>query len=317
MNEVGTFIFILVLIGLGIFLLWFFIFKVKHLKTPDVYMVDGGVKVGKTLVTVKLAVTQYRKNCIKVAIFNFFRRLINFFKRLFKKPVKPYLEKPMLYSNMPLFRVKYNWLSMDIITMKVRIPHKSVCILDEASLIADSMTGMITDKQKRARFDEINETLTLFFKLYGHSTHGGSAFFNSQNVTDLHFAFRRNTACYLYVAHNRKFPFFCLLDVRELIHDESNDVVNTNNGDVEKDNRPLFISKRWYKYYDRYYLDVLTKSLPTYVNYDVIRLSRKDKKDIKYILTLGNFTKIKEYNERFMPKPLPVKEVKENEKEHS
>lgn len=308
MNNIGGIIFVLILIALGIFLLWFFIFKVKHLKTPDVYMVDGGVKVGKTLVTVKLAVSQYRKNYIKVWIFNRFRALANLFRKLRHKCIKMPLEYPMIYSNMPLFKVKYNWLTLDVILMKVRIPHKSVCIIDEASLLADSMLGMVTDKSKRERFDEVNEALTLFLKLYGHSTHGGSCFFNSQNVVDLHFSFKRNTACYLYVAHNRKYPFFCLLDVRELIHDESNDVVNTNDGDIDKDNKPLFISKRWYKYYDRYYLDVLTKHLPLFVNYAVKKLDRKDKEDIRHILTLGNFKMIKDYNEKNMHKPV----IKEN-----
>lgn len=310
-NEIQALIFLLILVALGVFLLWFFIFKVKHLKTPDVYMVDGGVKTGKSLVTVMLAVKQYRRNCIKVAIFNFFRRIVNFFKKLFKKEQKAPLEKPMLYSNMPLYRVKYNALSMDVLLWNVRIPHKSVVLIDEATLLADSMTGMVGNKDNKKRFDEINETLTLFLKTFGHQTHGGACFYNSQQVVDLHFAFKRCTSTYLFVAKNRKFPFFCLLDVRELVHDESGDVVNTVEKDVDVDNRPLFVSKRWYKYYDRFYLDVLTKHLPVYVNYDVNKLDNKDKIELHEILTFGTYQKIKEFNERNKP---VLKEVKENEK---
>lgn len=307
-NEVGAILFLLIILGLVIFLLWFFIFKVKHLKTPDVFMVDGGVKTGKSLVTVMLAVKQYRRNVIKMHIRNFFKRIINAFRKLRNigklkkgKKTKPYLkydERPMLYSNMPLYNVKYNALTMDILLWNVRIPHKSVVIIDEATLLADSMTGMMKSKEMKEKFDEINEVLTLFLKTFGHQTHGGACFYNSQQVIDLHFAFKRCTSTYLFVAKNRKFPFFCLLDVRELVHDESGDVTNTITSDVDVDNRPLFVSKRWYKYYNRYYLDVLTKNLPLYVDYNVSKLDRKDKIEIDEILTLGGYKKIKEYNER-------------------
>lgn len=204
----------------------------------------------------------------------------------------------MLYSNMPLYNVKYNPLTMDILLWNVRIPHKSVVLIDEATLLADSMTGMVKSKEMKERFDEINEILTLFLKTFGHQTHGGACFYNSQQVIDLHFAFKRCTSTYLFVAKNRKFPFFCLLDVRELVHDESGDVMNTIQNDVDVDDKPLFVSKRWYKYYDRFYLDVLTKNLPLYVDYNVIKLDRKDKIDIDKILTLGGYKKIKDYNER-------------------
>lgn len=307
-NEVGAILFLLIILGLVIFLLWFFIFKVKHLKTPDVFMVDGGVKTGKSLVTVMLAVKQYRRNVIKMHIRNFFKRIINAFRKLRNigklkkgKKNKPYLkydERPMLYSNMPLYNVKYNALTMDILLWNVRIPHKSVVIIDEATLLADSMTGMMKSKEMKEKFDEINEVLTLFLKTFGHQTHGGACFYNSQQVIDLHFAFKRCTSTYLFVAKNRKFPFFCLLDVRELVHDESGDVTNTITSDVDVDNRPLFVSKRWYKYYDRYYLDILTKRLPLQVDYNVIKMSQKEKTDLDKILTLGTYKKIKEYNER-------------------
>lgn len=310
-NEIGIFVFGALIVVLVIFLLWFFIFKVKHLKTPDVYMVDGGVKTGKSLVTVKLAIRQYRKNCIEVAIFNFFRKIVNKFRKVKKAP----LERPMLYSNMPLFKVKYNKLTLDILMWRYRIPYKSVCLIDEASLLADSMTGMQRGKLTidKEKFDEVNETLTLFLKLYAHSTHGGSCFYNSQQVIDLHFAFKRCTSTYLFIAKNRKYPFFCLLDVRELVHDESGDVRNTFTKDVEIDDRPLFISKRWYKYYDRFYLDVLTKHLETLVDYDVQKISYKDKKDLDNILTLGTFKKVKEYNDRVAKLQKPM-EVNKDEK---
>lgn len=311
MSNFGQIIFFVLCVALIVFLLWFFIFKVKHLKTSNVYFVDGGVKTGKSLMCVMLAVKQYRKNLIGYYIRVGLTKFINLFrdnndkcrKSLFKngkfhrKPKLRLPEKPMLYSNMPLYKVKYNPLTLPIILRKVRIPFKSVCILDEATLIADSMSGMLTDRNKKAAFDEINEALTLFLKLYGHETHNGFLVFNSQNVVDLHFAFKRNTSTYLYLTKNRKFPFFCLVQGREIIHDEAHDVVNTNVGDVDDGDKPIFVSKRWYKYYDRFYLDVLTNDLPLQVDYDVQKVMPVNRTKIKEIVSLGGYKAIREYNE--------------------
>lgn len=300
MSDFGQLIFIILLIALGVFLLWFFIFKVKHLNTPDVFLVDGGVKTGKSLVSVMLAVKQYRKNLIRYYIGNLLIRFFNLILKLFKKSPKKLIEKPMLYSNMPLYKVKYNYLSLDILSCKVRCPHKSVFLLDEASLIADSLTALGKTKEQKDIADYINERLTIFLKVYvSHGSHGGTCIYNSQNIVDLHFAFRRNTSTYLYITKKRSFPFFLLLNCRELVHDEGNDVHNVYDKDVDELDKPLFIFKRWYRYYDRYYLDVLFKNLPLMVDYDVKPVNRRlQKQELHNILTLGNFNAIREFNEK-------------------
>ena len=309
MTDFGKILFFLLFVGLVIFLLWFFIFKVKHLKTPDVYMVDGGVKVGKSLVAVKLAVTQYRKNLIKYYIGSFFIMIINWFRKRMKKPLKKKLEKPMLYSNMPLYKVKYNPFTLDILELKVRCPHKSVFLLDEASLIADSMTAYGQTKSQKEWIDYVNEKLTMFLKVgVSHGHHGSFCVYNSQNVVDLHFAFRRCTSTYLFCSKNRKFPFFCLIDVRELVHDESNDVTNVYNKDIDSDNKPLFVSKRWYKYYDRFYLDCLFRDLPLYVDYSVKAVHPSNRQQLRQVVTLGRYNLLREYNES------QQKKVNNNEK---
>ena len=62
LSDFGQIILIIGLIALAVFLFWFFVFKVKHLKTPDVFLVDGGVKTGKSLLSVELAIREYRNN---------------------------------------------------------------------------------------------------------------------------------------------------------------------------------------------------------------------------------------------------------------
>ena len=109
-SDIQAIIFFVLLGILVIFLLWFFIFKVKHLKVPSVYLITGGVKTGKSFVSVWLAVKQYKKACRKVAIFNFGRKYIaNTFRRIRRIPVKPLKDKPMLYTNMHLRNIKYSF----------------------------------------------------------------------------------------------------------------------------------------------------------------------------------------------------------------
>lgn len=297
MSDFGKLLFLILVIAGLVFLLWFFIFKVKHLKTPDVYMVDGGVKTGKSLVAVMLAIKQYRKNLIRYYLGNLLIRFFNLFRKKFNK--LKLIEKPMLYSNMPLFKVKFNYLTLDILEMKVRCPHKSVFLLDEASLIADSLAAFGVTKLEKEHVDYINEKLTLFLKIgVSHGGKGSTCIYNSQNVTDLHFAFRRCTSTYLMIYKNRKFPFFCLLNTRELVHDESNDVVNTQINDIDDDAKPLFVSKRWFKYYDRYYLYVLFKNLPVMVDYDVKKLNRLEYKDLESVLTFSKYKMLNDFNRK-------------------
>lgn len=320
-EQFSNLIVFLLIVGLIVLLLWFFIFKVKHLVTSDVYFVDGGVKVGKSKVSVMLVVKKIFFNRLRAHIRNGLIWLLNSRKRRYNKKhpnspktLRKYDEIPMLYSNMPLYKVKYNHLDLKIIECLVRVPHGSVCLLDEASLIADSMTAYGKTKSKQEIVDYVNEKLTIFLKLFGHATHGGFCVYNSQNVVDLHFAFRRCTSTYLFLTKKRRFPFFTLVDCREMVHDESGDVVNTIQKDVDEDSKPLFVSNRWHKYYDRFYLDILFKDLPLMVNYDVpIENKRKHRVELQEITTLGNFKMIKAYNEKMRLAHMP-KEVVENEK---
>lgn len=294
--DIASIVFLVICGIVSILLLWFFIFKVKHLKTPDVFCIDGGVKTGKTLVSVVLAIKQYKKNCFKTRVVNVFIKVANKYLKAHNKPLKPLRDMPMLYSNMPLNKVKYNDLTLDIILRKVRIPYKSVVLIDEASLLADSMTGMLTNKEKKEQFDYINEKLTLFIKLFGHYSHGGSLFYNSQQIIDLHFAFKRCTSTYLFIAKNRKYPFFCLLDVREVVHTEDNDIINVYKEDVDNTNKPLFIRKKYYKYYDRYYLSALTDNLPLLVDYNVVKYIKHKDLKAKKVITLGHYKEIEDFN---------------------
>ena len=330
LNEIGGLIFILLIVALVIFLLWFFIFKVKHLKVPDVYLVTGGVKTGKSFVSVWLAVKTYKRNVRKAHIFNFFVRVIanpiRHFKNLFRKDKKEdykYREMPMLYSNMKLRNIKYNLLTLDIIKRKVRIPFKSVVLIDEVSLLADSMLGRVGGAKKIVKEgketyvtynnDIINEELMLFVKLFGHYC-GGTMIVNTQALCDCHMAFKRCISNYLWINNKRKLPFFSLLQVRELAHSEDTDIVNNFDKDAEVDNRPLFILNKYMKYYDYRCYSIFTDNLELQVNYDNPVLNKHDSLKTNVLLTLQDFKTLKEFAIKgadVKVKELEKKEVKE------
>lgn len=316
MNKDIMFIIIVVLIiALVIFLLWFFIFKVKHLKLPNVYLVTGGVKTGKSFVSVCLAIKQYKRNLRRYYICNFLIKwLINPVFRLFRKPTKKMLEKPMLYSNMHLRRVRYNLLTLDIIERKVRIPTDSVVLIDEVSLFADSM--LVTTKYYREQL--IHEKLMLFIKLFGHSV-GGRALLivNTQSLGDCAFEIKRCISSYLWIENKRKYPFFSLLSVREMAYGEDMQIINNFDKDSEVDNRPLFILNKWKKYYDYRCYSIFTDNLELQVDYDNPIKEKYDSCKTNVLVSLQDFKTLKEFADKGIKvteKEIEEKEVKENEK---
>lgn len=307
--DLGAIFFFIILIVLLGLILWFFIFKVKHLKIPDVYLVTGGVKTGKSFVSVYLAVRQYKRNCRKVKVQNFFIRfLVNPIRKVFRKEPFKKKETPMLYSNMHLRNVKYNLLTLDIIKRKVRIPTKSVVLIDEVSLLADSMLAYHKRDDKL-----IHEQLMLFVKLFGHYC-GGTCIVNTQCLADCHMAFRRCISSYLWIEHKRKYPFFSLMSVRELAHSEDNDIVNNFDKDTEVDNRPLFILNKYYKYYDYRCYSIFTDSLELQVNYDNPVKDKHDSLKTEVLLTLQDFQTLKDFALKYQEKVAQEGE-KEDEKE--
>ena len=291
MNQFGTLIFVLILIALVIFLLWFFIFKVKHLKIPNVYLVTGGVKTGKSFVSVYLAVRTYKRAKRKAHVQNFFIRfLVNPIRKLFKR--EPFKKKdiPMLYSNMRLRNIKYNLLTMDIVYRFVKIPTGSVVLIDEVSLFADSMLCM-TPKYRNS---DMHERLMLFIKLFGHYC-GGTMIVNTQALGDCAFEFKRCISSYLWIQSKRKFPFFSLLQVRELAYSDDNNVVNNFQQDSEVDNRPLFILNKYMKYYDYRCYSIFTDGLEMQVNYDNPVLDKHDSAKTEVLLSLQEYQSLKDF----------------------
>lgn len=222
----------------------FLYFKLfKHLVIGCICLITGGVKTGKSTLSVWLAVSEYRKALIRYYIKLFFCKLLH----------KPLPEKPLLYSNIPLKRVK-NYVPLELahLLREKRVNYKSVVYIQEASLVCDSQ--LIKDK-------DLNNRLMLFFKLFGHESRGGKLIIDTQSICDTHYSLKRSLSNYIYIHHLIKIPFFVILYVRELMHSEDNSTINVAIRDVDEDLKRIIIPKSVWKKFDCYCLSSFTDYL--------------------------------------------------------
>lgn len=232
------FILIIAIAVLLIFAAW----KLKIPKCGNVVLVTGGVKTGKTTLSVRLVHKVWKSNVRKVKFYNLFLRY-------FQKD-KSKRDLPLIYSNVPL-SVPYVPLTYDLIYRRARFVYGSVIYFCEASLLAGSMDF---------KDDDLNDSLQLLVKLVAHETRGGSVIFDTQSVLDLHYGIKRNVSSYFYIHHKRSFPFFLVLKVRELVF-----LDNTSNefdSDVEDNLKTVIVPKRTWKLFDCYCYSALTDHLP-------------------------------------------------------
>ena len=192
--------------------------------------------------SVRLVEKIWRKNCLKVKIYN---NIIRHFKRDKRKK-----EMPLIYSNVPL-NLPYVALTEDLIYRRKRFRYGSVIYACEASLIAGSMDF---------KEDDLNENLSLLMKLVGHETRGGTAVLDTQAVLDLHYGMKRNLSTYFYIHHKIRIPFFLILKVRELVFLEGSS--NEFNEDVEETLKTVIVPTRTWKLFDCYCYSALTDHLP-------------------------------------------------------
>jgi len=230
---------------LGVALVVFIYFKVrKKFKTlsplSTITCCTGAVKTGKSTLATSLALRSYKKVLRAWKIRSFFSRDDS--------------DKPLLYSNIPL-SCEYVPLTTDILLRKQKIVPKSVVLMDEASLIADSQ--FIKDQ-------EANKQMLLFFKLFGHSTHGGTLVIDTQSIADLHYAIKRCINNYLYIQRTRVYPLFLVMDVLEQRYSDDGTVVSNQTDDVDKNLRRVIIPKSVWKKFDCYCYSILTDNLPEF-----------------------------------------------------
>ena len=242
-------IFIIIAIILLIIFLRFWLVYRKRYRFDCVSLVVGAPKTGKTTLQVHLALKDHKKRVLRWKL-----------KRLLKPKKYKHLEKPLLYSNVPL-TVPHVRLTKDLLLRKERFAFNSTIIISETSLTADAMSATIkTDEQQKNNFD-----LNMFYKLIGHELHGGAVFTETQNPSDNHYALRRCLNRYLFIQRCIKWiPFIIVFKVREMAYldGENVNVINTVDEDLEKNTLYYWCFKSVWKKFDAYAYSIFTDDLP-------------------------------------------------------
>lgn len=249
-----------------------FLSKYKFPKIGAVAFVTGAVKSGKSTFAYGLAESTYRR-------VHFRWRIRCFFCKLFKKELP---EEPLFYSNIPV-GIPYVKLTKKMLLRKTRCRFGSVVFIDEATLVADSQ--LIKNM-------ELNERMTLFFKLFGHMSHNGTCIINSQTIADTHYSVKRSLGAYFYVHHITKWlPFFNLIHIRECLYsDDNTSLVNSVTRDAELDMRKVIVRKSVWKRFDSIAFSSLTDDLP--VDDNLIVLGKKDSLKVEKITSFRDFVSI-------------------------
>lgn len=238
----------------------------NNVRHGDLTLITGGVKTGKTHLSVALAEKDYHRALWKWRI-----RCLRAYALFETLP-----EKPLLYSNMPLGKLGdcYVPLDIDLITGAKRFRYGSVVYYNEASLIAGS---------KDIKNEELNDHLLRFFKLCSHATRGGKVILDTQSPHDVHYTIKRSLSTYLEIWRAVKLPFVTLMWVREnkLTDGERTEAMASDGKDYtafRSFGQILdfhVVSHKWWRYYDRYAYSALTDHLPVQDN--TVRIGKSKK----------------------------------------
>lgn len=286
---------VLIIIIILLLFLYFKFFKI--LATGVLVMVTGGVKKGKSLLSVYLTYKKYKA-------VHFKWRVSCFFRKIFKKP---FLEEPLFYSNIPV-GFPYVKLTEDILLRKARCRIGSVIFVDEASLFADSQLIKNMD---------INNRLLLFNKLCGHAKLSLLCY-DTQQIEDCHYSIKRSLSTYYNVERCVKWiPFVNILYVREYAYSLDKSVVNVHEGDIMETYKRVIVPKKYYKYYDSTCYWPLFRDLP--VEDNVIVPNKKYLKADNIVSFRKDFNikfddKKADTNNEELKKQFFNKEIKEDEK---
>jgi hypothetical protein len=184
-------LFVFILIAVGIIALYLII-RPYFIKYDTLVSFTGGLGSGKTFKSVETAIVLYRKQRLKVRIYNL----------MHPKDKQPL---PELYSNIPL-RIsgkKYALrLKKEHLLLQESIAPRSVCLLDEVDVFANQFQynnpAIVNTKggEEYGNFDE-------FCRFYRHYTKGGYLIFNTQATANENLTIRRRQNMVITLFHFR------------------------------------------------------------------------------------------------------------------
>lgn len=245
----------------------FIIIKPYCIKYDTVIAFTGGLGTGKSFISVSTAIRELKKARWKTKLYNIFHR-------------KHKLEKPMLYSSIPIkiSRKEYSLkLTPEMLTLQESIVKGSVVFIDEVDVFANQFAyanqNIIECASKKELKDKregnndydsglFDEEIRLFRHLYSSPARECKLIVNTQATSNITTIIRRrmNTVFVLSRFRVWKVPFlswlplvgyffkFYTVQVRNItITDE---ITNTNNGNTEDNMRVAFGFMPPFRQYD-------------------------------------------------------------------
>lgn len=268
----------LIIVAVLLIVYLFYRFKFKRIVTNCVCLLTGAPKTGKDELQNDLAPHAYR-----VAHF------VWWFKT---KVLRKKSEEPLFYCNYDFsfglcksvwdkYSDRYKkahpykphpldknirMLTEDVLLRNKRVAYKSVISITEATLVNDNMLSIsVGGKEDKEATKVVNINLTLFYKLYGHESHGGRLYMNSQNILDLHYAPKRVSSSYYFIQKRKRvwwlLGLFDVLYLREMINSDMGGINNFET-DVDDTMKLYVIFRPWvFKRYNCYEFSRYTDSL--------------------------------------------------------
>lgn len=239
--------------------LWKHFVKPAPINLDHILAITGSVGSGKTLNSVKIAVSLYkkslsawRKNCLWLRVKNWFIKEFHLKKPLYEMP-----EMPFLISNVPVrwgWPWAYHWsvrLVPGMLLTDVRIPGNSVVLIDEFPSLCNQF-----DWDNPLVKDRLNDFLTFF----RHWTNGYLVT-NAQSFGKYPKVFRDDCGTYYNVfdCHAYFGLVYSVSMVRVLAGDLSVAVTSEYLGENAKKHYGLLIPRRYDSRCYRHMYDVVTK----------------------------------------------------------
>lgn len=270
----------------------------KCIKAGNLTMICGGVKTGKSQLSVREVFRRY--NCARAGWkFKMLKYKLTSKKKKEKYNLIP-PEEPLLYSNVPIGKKGFSHLvplSYELLTCQQRFAYKSVIYICEASLVNNCMD--IKD-------EDVNDVLQKLYKLIAHETQGGYMYIDTQNPLDVHFGPKRSLSTYYHIYKRTPiklfgYEFFSIIHLREMMlnaGDKSEEVKNEDPQDAQHEGTKgtywHIIGRKWFKYYDRYCYSALTDHLPVANNTVTVGNCKK----AKNVLQIKNYIRLKKQLEK-------------------
>lgn len=269
--------------------------KTKILRVDSILEINGPVGSGKSSTGLQITKNKmFLKRC-KYYSHKYFLDYVCHPIKFFINPQKRIKEinereYPLLYSNVPLYKIKYVPVELDIFKRQnYRFAYDSILYVNEASLIANSMSY---------KDEEINQGLTLFVKLIRHEMRGSGLcmVLDTQSPDDLHYSADRSINQALWIEKSLSLPFVRLVWVREIAVNRKN-TTNVYVDDVKEDSslRLIFVWKSIFKNYDTHCYSILTDDLPVLKTYKYNKKKPQKKKRF-YIPSWINYKELDDNN---------------------